>query len=418
MPVRAKLFILLLFAASLIIAILTGPDYFTIPKGTYFKALALYFCFSALYAHLKIIVKKGKTTIDYGVSYDLSIGLFAGPLGLFLFEVISRFTTYFNRKFTNSADPDEFLHTFYNIGSFALNHSIAFFLFIQLEPYFSEVPFGFWILISLLVCVVALLSDTYLIILFFMLGDMKTRGDAFNFLKSRSILDMGKLIFSNGLLYIFLLSEEWEMLIALFLLNYLVSRSFFEKSESIQHKIERDKFKQMAYTDFLTEVYNRAFMDKKMDELNQSGEAIGIVVADIDSFKQINDTYNHAVGDRVIQHFAATVQGYLQGDDYLFRSGGEEFTIFLRNRDYLECVKLVEKIQAGVARTPAATEYNSQPLQIPVTASFGLYYYRTSDTIDIKKAYIYADNLLLHSKELGKNIVSSKNGMNDSSFKL
>ncbi|MFA1822100.1 hypothetical protein ACDX78_18260 [Virgibacillus oceani] len=51
---------------------------------------------------------------------------------------------------------------------------------------------------------------------------------------------MGKTAFSNGLLFIFLLEQRWEMLVALFLLNYLVSRSFLVKSKSAQHKMERD----------------------------------------------------------------------------------------------------------------------------------------------------------------------------------
>jgi diguanylate cyclase len=75
-------------------------------------------------------------------------------------------------------------------------------------------------------------------------------------------------------------------------------------------------------------------MDLKMKELNQSGEIIGIVDVDIDKFKKINDNYNHAACDRVIQDFAAALKHYLYEEDFLFRSGGEEFTIFLRNRNF------------------------------------------------------------------------------------
>jgi diguanylate cyclase (GGDEF)-like protein len=199
------------------------------------------------------------------------------------------------------------------------------------------------------------------------------------------------------------------MVVALFLLNYLVSRSFVEKSKSAQHKMERDKFEQMAYTDFLTEVYNRAFMDKKMEELNGMSEKIGIIVSDIDSFKDINDNYNHAVGDRVIQHYAATLQSFLKEDDYLFRSGGDEFTIFLRNRSFKECTELVEVIRRGVENKPVVIEDQ----RYAYSASFGLYYYKTNDQTDIKKAYVHADNLLLQSKFGDKNRVSFKNGVAD-----
>src|SRR5690625_5070268 len=347
--------------------------------------------------------------MDIGILYGLSIGLFAGPLGIFIFEFVQRFIVYFNRKITNTADPDEFLHTFYNIGAFALNTSIAFFLFTVLYPAFQQIPFGFWLLIILLFIVTALLSDTYLITIFYITGSISSKKEVIEFIKSRSVLDMGKAAFSNGLLFIFLLEQRWEMIVALFLLNYLVSRSFLEKSQSAKHKMERDKFEQMAYTDFLTEVYNRAYMDKKMEELNESNENLGIIVSDIDSFKEINDNYNHAVGDRVIQHYAATLQSFLKEDDYLFRSGGDEFTVFLRNRSFKECAELVEEIRSGVANTPAVTEVK----RFPFSASFGLYYYKTNEKVDIKKAYVRADHLLLQAKDGGKNRMSIKNGMND-----
>lgn len=413
---RLKIFISSVFLASLIVAASFGQ--ILVNTSLYLKVILIFWLFSFLYSHLSIIVRKGNVRMDYGIYYGLSLGLFTGPLGLFIFETIYRFTVYFSRKYSNTADPDEFLHTFYNIGAFALNHSIAYFLFIQLYPAFQSLPFGFWILIALLIIIVSMLSDAYLIIVFSITGDIKTRKEAIEFIKSRSILDMGKIAVSNGLLFLFLQQQHWEMLIALFILNYLVSRSFLVKSQSIQHKIERDKFEQMAYTDFLTEVYNRAYMDKKMNEINNSGENLGIVVSDIDAFKRINDSYNHAVGDRVIQHYASTLQSYLDDGDYLFRSGGEEFTIFLRNKDYQTCVELVEKIRDGVEGQHATAEYQSDNIAIPYTASFGLYYYKTNESIEIKKAYVYADHLLLTSKDLGKNRVSVKNGMNEMPLSL
>ncbi|MUK88658.1 diguanylate cyclase [Ornithinibacillus sp. L9] len=408
---RVKAFIISLFSVSFIVALVSKQV--TLEPNIYLIALVFYLLFSTLYSHLAVIVKKGNVNMDYGVTYSLSMGLFAGPLGIFIFETLYRFTVYFIRKFTKTADPDEFLHVFYNIGSFALNSSIAFYVYHYISPFFEAVPLGFWFVIIILVIAMSLLSDLYLIVLFTFMGDIKTIKDAIDFIKSRNILDMGKIAFSNGLLFMFLLHEQWEMLIGLFLLNYLVSRSFMEKNQSIQHKVERDKFEQMAYTDFLTEVYNRAYMDKTMNELNKTGEKLGIIVTDIDSFKPINDTYNHAVGDRVIQHFAATLQSYLKDEDYLFRSGGEEFTIFLRNREYQECVALVEKMRDGVKNNPATAEYKTYPVKIQHTASFGLYYYKTCEEIEIKKAYVYADQLLLKAKDLGKNRLISKNGYND-----
>ncbi|SDQ10403.1 diguanylate cyclase (GGDEF) domain-containing protein [Virgibacillus subterraneus] len=408
---RVKIFIIFLFLTSFVLAFMSGP--ISIETSTYMKALVLYWLFSTLYTHLRVNSKSGKLNMDYGVSYSMSIALFAGPIGLFIYETLYRFTVYIIRRVTKTGDPDELLHTFYNIGSFALNNTIVFYLFFYFYPSFQNIPFGFWLLIILLALIVALLSDIYLITISYFFGDISTPREAFDFIKSRSITDLGKIAFSNGFLLVFLQAESWQMVIALFILNYLVSRSFVDKSLSIQNKVERDKFEQMAYTDFMTEVYNRAFMDKKMKEFNLSGEYLGIIVADIDKFKQYNDNYNHAVGDKVIQSFATTLHRYLNDEDFLFRTGGEEFTIFLRNRTFEECSVLVEQMRDGVVNSPVHAEFHSKNVSISYTASFGLYFYKTSEFLSIEKGYIYADHLLLRSKELGKNLVSVKNGMND-----
>lgn len=405
---KDRIFTSLIFIAALAVSIPMAS--LTINFTTYFFALSIYWLFSTLYHNLKLTSKKGQIVMDYGISYSLSISLFTGPLGLLIFETLYRFTVYFNKKRTKTKDPDEFADTFYNIGAFTLNNSIAYYLFIHMDPYFQNIPFGFWVLMIILVLVTSILSDIYLITSFFLLGDMKTFHEAIDFIKSRSVLDIGKLAFTNGLLYLFLQEHKWEMLLSLFVLNYLVSRSFISKSQNLQNKIERDKFEQMAYTDFLTGVSNRAYMDKLMAELNQTNDYIGIVVADIDHFKSINDNYNHAVGDQVIRHFAATLKSFLMKDDYLFRSGGEEFTMFLLNRNFESNVKIIEEILEGIKNSNVTVEFNNENHSISYTVSFGLYFDKVNAHVSMERGYIYADQLLLLSKKLGKNRLSSKNG--------
>ncbi|WP_026581899.1 GGDEF domain-containing protein [Bacillus sp. J33] len=407
----SRIFMLSLFFISMAIAF--SSVRIIVESSAYLKALFIYWFFSSLYHHLRIISKNGSTSMDYGINYSLSIGIFTGPLGLFIFESIYRFTVYFNKRRTKTADPDEFVHTFYNIGSFVISNSIAFYLFNLLYPLLQPIPFGFWMTMLILITVTSLLSDSFLIAVFTLLGDIKTKREAINFFKTRSLLDMGKIAFTNGLLLLFLQEGKWEMLISLFVLNYLVSRSFLSKSQMLQNKIERDKFEQMAYTDFLTGVYNRAFMDKKIAELNKTNECIGIIVADIDQFKKINDSYNHAVGDQAIRHFANTLKSYLSREDYLFRSGGEEFTIFLRNRNYEDAVLLAEKIRRGIEGSSFKAEYKEEKISLSYTASFGLFFYKINNQLSIEKAYVYADHLLLKSKKMGKNRLSSSEAQAD-----
>ena len=133
---------------------------------------------------------------------------------------------------------------------------------------------------------------------FYLSGNINSWSEVMAFFKNRTLFDIGKVAITNALLYYFVMESQWEMLIGLFLLNYVVSKSFVSSQEKAQNELERDRFREMAYTDFMTGLSNRAMMDKQMDEINGTDEVLGIVVADIDKFKQINDNYNHAVGDK------------------------------------------------------------------------------------------------------------------------
>jgi diguanylate cyclase (GGDEF)-like protein len=414
--IKSRLFDVTLFFAAIVIAFNTVQ--IDVDLDIYLKALLVFWIFSSLYYHLRIVNKSGSSNFDYGISYSISIGIFTGPLGLFIFEVLYRFTVYFTKKWTKTADPHEFLDTIYNIGSFVLGNTIAYYLFSYFYSKFQGFPFGFWIFMLILVTVTSFLTTSFLGISFLFSGDLKNGREVLTFItKSRSVVDIATVTLTNGLLLLFLLEEKWEPLICLFILNYLVSVSFVSKAQNIQNKLERDQFEQMAYTDFLTGIPNRAYMDKKIVELNQSGECIAIVVADIDKFKRINDNYNHAIGDQVIQHCAETLKSYLNEEDILFRSGGEEFTLFLRKRNFEQSLEFVEAIRRGLEDTSVKVEFHSDIINLSYTASFGLYYFKINEQIPMEKGYVYADHLLLQSKQLGRNRLSVKNGLHPNSEK-
>ncbi|MFZ3579267.1 GGDEF domain-containing protein [Virgibacillus sp. DJP39] len=401
----------IIFIASLAISIPFGK--ILVDTKTFLIAVSLYLIFSLLYFNLRVISKKGKVNIDHGTSYSMSFVLFAGPLGLLIYETIYRTTTYLYKKKTNTADPDEFMHLFYNIGSFVTANSLVFYLYMNYFPLIENKPFLYWVLLFALVLGSALLTDTFLITIFYFIGEIKSKQDMIEFYKGRSWLDTGKVTLTNGLLLVFLLDGKWEVIIAFFILNYLVSRSFLVKSQSLQDRAERDKFEQMAYTDFLTGIPNRAHMDKVMNTMQETGEYLGVVVADIDYFKAINDSYNHAVGDLVIKHFAKLLKDNIEEKDYVFRSGGEEFTLLLRCRNFEETVKLAEQLQTEVEHSIVDANFKNKHVLIRYTASFGLYYYKVNDKLTLEKAYVNADNLLLHAKKVGRNRVTVKNGMID-----
>ncbi|MGV3487176.1 MAG: GGDEF domain-containing protein [Tuberibacillus sp.] len=408
--IKARIYDFTLFAVSLIAAYLSGNILTDV--NTFLLALFVFWLFSCMYYDLRVIDQNGQTSIDYGISYSLAFVIFTGPLGLLIYEAAYRVATYIYRKITKKAVKGDFLDIFYNIGSFTIAYSIAYYLYRLLAHSFQQIPFGFWILIILLAVLASIFTHIFLATSLLIMGDFKSIKVAVQWIiTERNMSDLAKTAFTNGLLLLFLQNSLWEMLLCLFLLNYFVSRSYIVKSQSIQNKMERDKFEQMAYTDFLTNTSNRAFMDKKIAELNETDEEIGVVVCDIDKFKQVNDNFNHSVGDQVIQQFVQNLKAHLDDEDFLFRSGGDEFTMFLRNKSFEECVRLLEKIRNRIESNPAHTLYNNKKVSIPYTASFGLYYFKVGKQVLMEKGYNQADDLLLESKQLGRNRLSVKNGI-------
>ncbi|ULT59043.1 GGDEF domain-containing protein [Neobacillus drentensis] len=403
---KDKIYIMILFLVSLLGSLLPKSHFFG--ETFFFKALLIYWIFTVLSFHLRTISKKGNVTVDYGLNYSLSFILIFGPAGLLVYESLFRITAYFYKKVTKTDDPEEFLHIFYNIGSFVLQNTITFFLYQILNQSFSAVPFGFWILMFILVIVNAILSDTFLVIIFYLMKEISTKKELISFVKSRSILDLLRISFINGMLFLLIKEGLWEMVLGLFIINYLVGHSFISKAQLIQHKLERDQFEQMAFSDFLTGVHNRAYMDKKMTELNHCEEWIGIVVGDIDNFKRINDNYNHAVGDQVIIHFAKKLQTFLGKNDFLFRSGGEEFTMFIRNKAYEETTFLLKEILTHIENCTLNLEYKGETIQVQYTSSMGLYFFKLNEGLPIEKGYIQADQLMLESKMSGRNRLTAQ----------
>lgn len=405
---KSKLFDIVLIVISVFWSLSFAPLHVELNK--YITALIIYLLFSAFYAHLRIVQRKGTTNIDYGITYSQSFAAFFGPFGLLIYEVIHRFTIYFQRKYANTADPDEFADTLYNISSFVLYNTVAFIFFFSLYPLAESIPFGYFLLFIVTTIIINLQSDVLLTTYLYLSNNLHSWAEVLTHFKERTLLDVGKVAFTNGLLYYFLMESQWEMLIAVFALNYIVSQSLVSKQQSVQNELERDRFREMAYTDFMTGLSNRAWMDKQMNDINGTGEKIGIVVADIDKFKRINDTYNHAVGDKVIQHFAETLKVHVNEEDGLFRTGGEEFTLFLRGRSFEECVELLEKLRMYVSVHPVNVDFKGTKRAISYTSSFGLYFDEMTDKLPMERAYVVADQLLLVAKDKGRNRINTKNG--------
>ncbi|HET9347219.1 MAG TPA: GGDEF domain-containing protein, partial [Candidatus Limnocylindrales bacterium] len=107
-----------------------------------------------------------------------------------------------------------------------------------------------------------------------------------------------------------------------------------------------------ASTDALTGLPNRRYFDEFVGLLarrRRAGDAVGILMVDIDRFKKLNDTHGHAVGDEVLRAVAGAIAGAVREDDVPARFGGEEFAVLLRNPTRDEAVEVGERIREAVA---------------------------------------------------------------------
>lgn len=126
---------------------------------------------------------------------------------------------------------------------------------------------------------------------------------------------------------------------------------------------------------------------------------ISIIIADIDFFKKINDTYGHLAGDEALKHFVKIIKQNLRKSDYIFRFGGEEFIILLPNTTLEEAIVIAEKIRETLEKTPLI--YNGK--EIKITASFGVKEVHPGEPVD--RIIEDVDKKLYKAKESGRNKV-------------
>lgn len=127
-----------------------------------------------------------------------------------------------------------------------------------------------------------------------------------------------------------------------------------------------------ATHDHLTGVWNRAaimnHLRGEVERARRQSTHIGVIIADLDYFKRINDTYGHPAGDAVLQEAARRMQLALRPYDRLGRYGGEEFLIIASGCDLSQTMALAERIRSFMS----ADAVISHAGEIPVTASLGV----------------------------------------------
>lgn len=161
------------------------------------------------------------------------------------------------------------------------------------------------------------------------------------------------------------------------------------------------QLREAAERDPLTGLLNRRGFDRAMADLGDSGKIAGAVVTcDIDHFKQVNDQFGHAAGDRVIQALALALRQGLPLSAISARFGGEEFVAFLPKAGLAEAGILAQTLRSRFA----AQDWRHIDIDRQITASFGVAAV-ADDEASAKSAIKRADHALYDAKAAGRNKV-------------
>jgi diguanylate cyclase len=126
-------------------------------------------------------------------------------------------------------------------------------------------------------------------------------------------------------------------------------------SEMESMRVELAQVKEQSLKDALTGVSNRSAFNVALDDLitmsNEEKSRFSLLLVDIDHFKNVNDTYGHLVGDKILRFVAGTIRRCVKGKDIVARFGGEEFAVILPNTEMAGAYVAAEQIRKAVANS-------------------------------------------------------------------
>jgi two-component system cell cycle response regulator len=163
---------------------------------------------------------------------------------------------------------------------------------------------------------------------------------------------------------------------------------------------------ELAVTDGLTGLHNRRYLDNHLQRLFDRAIArdrpLSIMIADIDRFKKINDTYGHDGGDDVLQQFAQRLRKNVRGIDLACRYGGEEFVIVMPDTSPSVAHTVAERIRYEVESVPFTVSGGSRKITVTASAGVATLNSGISGVSDLLKE---ADKALYEAKATGRNRV-------------
>jgi len=174
----------------------------------------------------------------------------------------------------------------------------------------------------------------------------------------------------------------------------------------IAHRELKSALKQMsekAVRDELTGLYNRhQFSETLYAQISVAqgmGTPLGLLMIDVDNFKQVNDTYGHLAGDEILKAFSEIPEKCLRKADFIARYGGEEFVVLLPNTDHIKLKEVAERIRTYIG----ALVFDNIDKGFGVTISIGATHYHSYEKAE--QMLDRADKALYQAKKGGRNLL-------------
>ncbi len=180
---------------------------------------------------------------------------------------------------------------------------------------------------------------------------------------------------------------------------------FISQVQDVTRRKElEEELTRFAKEDFLTKIANRRYFiehaTREMTRGDRFNEPQALLMLDIDHFKEVNDTYGHAIGDKVLKALADCCKKGLRSFDVLGRLGGEEFGVLLINLDSKLAHKIAERLRKDIENLTIQTQKGT----VTFTVSIGLTTFR-NDGNDLESKLKIADKALYKAKNSGRNRV-------------
>lgn len=186
---------------------------------------------------------------------------------------------------------------------------------------------------------------------------------------------------SNELLYSSLnsltLNVALVFSVSLTVTFFLMYIAILKNSTKLVVKIdeERKKYRELAIKDTLTGVFSRAFFNEWSQKfLSEKKDNVStIIMIDVDNFKDINDSYGHILGDKVLKTVAEVLKDSVREKDFVVRYGGDEFVIFLPDCPAKDSIKIINRVLQNLKEIKS--------FDFPIRISYGVAEVRDKDTL-------------------------------------